>query len=99
MSYNLTDLQDSETVTDLFIYANDSVTGLLGGMFMLAVFFVLLGLMMKKNDFDSALLSCSFISFVLGMLLSYAGLLTLIFPLGFLALTAFTAFYMFVVKK
>jgi len=98
MSYNITQLQASTTIIKLVVYANDAVDGLLLGLFIIAIFFVLL-MVMKKYEFDFVLFTSSWISFVLSSILVYAKLLNFIFPLSFLALAAFTGFYLFVVKR
>jgi hypothetical protein len=96
--YNTTNLTSADTIYDIFLYANTTSSNTLIGGLMIAIFFIML-MMMKRWDFDEALLSSGFVCFVLSMLLSYAKLVNIIFPLLFLAITAFTGFYVFVVKK
>jgi|TARA_R100000501_G_C2588065_1_gene88994 hypothetical protein len=98
MAYNITALGNADTLSGLIIVANDAVEGILIGLFMFAVFFVML-MALKKWDFDAALLSSSFSCFILSMILSYGGFLNLIFPLVFLAMAGLTALYMFTAKK
>ena len=98
MAYNMTALQDATTVGKLFVFANNSTGGVLSGLMMLAVFFIML-FSLKRWEFGDALLASSFVCFILSAVLSYAGLLNLLFTLGFLAIMSLTAFYMFVVKK
>ena len=96
--YNLTQLQESGTISVLFSTANDYTSGLLLGLFVLAIFFIML-LALKKWEFDDALLASSFSCFITSAILASAGLLNLLWTLGFLALLSFTAFYMFVAKN
>lgn len=96
--YNTTNLTNAENILDIFIFANNASSSTLVGGMMVAIFFVML-MMMKKWDFDESLLATSFVCFILSMLLTYSKLLNLIFPLVFLAITAFTGFYIFVAKK
>ena len=96
--YNITQLQESGNVFLLFSTANDFTSGLLLGLFVLAVFLIML-LALKKWEFDDALLASSFSSFVISAILTSAGLLNLLWTLGFLTILAFTAFYMFVAKN
>lgn len=93
MAYNMTDLQAVDSVLKLFEYANDSSGGVMIGLFLIGFFFIMF-LTLKSWEFDRALLSSSFISFVIGMVLSYSGFLNIWFPLGFLVITGFTALYM-----
>ena len=98
MTYNMTDLAASDTFYKIVNFANDSSGGILVGLFMLSFFFIML-MVLKRYDFDGALLVSSWICFIISMLLTYAGLLNLVFTLLFLVIAAFTAFYMTVLKK
>ena len=97
-TYNLTQMQEAETVFGLFDYANDSTGGILIGLFLVAFYFVLL-MMMKRYEFEKSLLVASWITFIVAIMFSYAGLLNLYFALIFLIITAFTSFYMVVFKR
>lgn len=96
--YNMTQLRAVDSFIDLVTYANDSTGGILVGLFMIAFFFIML-MVLKKWDFASALLSSSFVTFVIMAVMSFAGLLNLYFPLAFLAITAFTAMFVYVGRK
>ena len=99
MAYNITGIKAATTLLPLFQVANDEGTGgLLFYGFLLAIFFVMLMTLLRKNDFPDALLSSSFVCFFLGGLLAYAKLINILFPLGFLVLTAFTGLYVYTVK-
>ena len=98
MASNLTILQEADTMGKIAIYANNASNGILMGGFMIAIFFVMM-FVLKRWDFDDALLSSSFVCFILSSILAYSKLLNIIFPLGFLAITAFTALYVFVAKR
>ena len=93
--YNLTALTDATTVSSMAVVANNIVDQILFGIFMLAIFFVML-MALKRYDFDNALLSSSFVCFILSMLLLFGGLINFMFPLLFLTISAFTAFYMYI---
>ena len=95
--YNTTALQGATSILDIFKYANDSTGSILFGSFMIAIFIVML-MILKRWEFDSALLTSSWLCFILSMFLAYSKLINIMFPLMFLALAAFTAFYMFVIK-
>ena len=97
MTYNLSLLTNSSSISGIVITANSYTGGLLVGLLVLSVFFIML-MALKKWEFDDALLSSSFVSFIISAILVAAGMLNLLWTLGFLALTAFTAFYMYVVK-
>lgn len=96
--YNTTGLESATTVTDIFKYANSATNDVLFGSFMIAIFFIFL-MIMKRYEFDQALLVDGFVCFILSAILTYSKLLPLFYPLFFLAVAAFTAFYMFVVKE
>jgi len=95
VSYNITALSNVDSVGTLFQYANNSAGGVLFGIIIMAVFFIML-LVMKRWEFDKALLSSSFACFILAMLLSFAGLLNFMFVLIFLVIMAFTALYVYI---
>ena len=94
MAYNLTELGSQETMVGVFQSANNATSGVLAGFFIIALFFLLM-LMMKKYEFTKALMSASFITFILASLLTYAKLVSIVFPLLFLAIAAFTAFFVY----
>ena len=96
--YNLTALNSADSIFSLVSVANDYSGSLLMGLFVIAVFAISL-LVLKKYEFDFALLSSSFGTFVISALLTYAGILNIMYPLAFLAILSFTAFYVFVVKN
>ena len=95
--YNLTQLGGADSFNGLINFANDVTGDLFVGLFVMAVF-VIAVFVLKKYEFDFALLSSSFGAFVISALLSYGGFLNMIYPLAFLAIMAFTAFYVFVIK-
>lgn len=96
--YNLSQLQASETVSAVFIYANDMSQTILAGAFLFAIFFILL-MAMKRFEFAKALLSSTFACFILSLFLKSTGaigfFLVILFGTGF----AFTVFYVFFTKK
>ena len=98
MTYNLTALNNVDSVFDVVIFADDASGGILVGLFVIAIFVVAL-FTLKRYDFDFALLGSSFGTFVISAILAYGGLLNLIYPLAFLAILAFTAFFVFIVKN
>lgn len=98
MTYNTTQLANSLDLFDLITYANESTTGILFGLFIVSLFLVMtMGFI--KFGFEKALFTASFIAFIISAIMSYSGFLTIIYPLAFLAVTAFTGLYMFVVVK
>lgn len=98
MTYNLTQLQASEKVSELFIYANDSTGGVLMTGLMIAIFFVLL-MVLKRYEFTHAVVTASFLCFILSSLAAYTGFMSLYAVLLFLTLTAFSLFYMYVKQE
>ena len=98
LTYNMTALQEVDTVYKLFEYANISSEYSLFGLFMVAIFFVML-MVLKKWDFLDALITSGFVCFVLSSILTYGKLLNMVFPIMFLGITAFTGLYLYAVKR
>lgn len=96
--YNMTRLADVVSVEEIFTYANDSTNQILMGLIVIALFFIML-FVLKRWEFDKALLSSSFATFILALLLSYAQLVNFMFALFFLIIMAFTGFYMFIIDR
>jgi heme A synthase len=92
--YNLTALQSATTITDLFTYANDVTNQMWFGFLMIAICIILI-VTLKRYPFSSALLSSSFVCFILSAVLTYAGYLNFIFPLLFMIVAALTGLYMY----
>lgn len=95
VSYNMTALQNIDSIGELFVYADKSTGNILFSIIITAIFFIML-LVMKRWEFDKALLSSSFGCFLLALILSYGGLLNFVFVLIFLIITAFTGLYVYI---
>ena len=93
MTYNLTSLQDSLTISQVFVWANDATGQILFGLILIATFFVML-IVLKKYEFRSSLVSASWTVFIMSILFRAAGLVPILYPIGFLILTAGTMFYL-----
>lgn len=91
--YNMTALGQVGSVYDLVVYANNAADQILLVLFVMAVFFIML-MVLKRWDFDSALLVSSFVCFVISIMLVYAELIALLWALVFLIIAAFTALFM-----
>jgi len=98
MTYNLTGLQTSVNIVDIFIWANGITGQMLFGMFLTAIFFIIM-LVLKNEGFEQAIMVSSFICFVLSGFLVFAKLLNFYFMLAFIIILALTAFYVYVVKR
>lgn len=96
--YNLTNLTESQTTLDLFNYANETTGQVLGVLMLLSMFFVFFMTFKKNNEFVEALLSSSFICFVLSTLMAYGGFLNFIFVIFFLAMTALSLLFVYLTK-
>jgi len=91
-------LTNATGVTDLVDAANVFSGNVLLVFLSLAVFFVFF-FILKRYDFDRALLASSFISFILSAFLAYGGFLGIMWPLIYLGIAAFTALYMWAESK
>jgi len=95
MSYNMTELQNVDTVGAFFTYAyNHSGNFLFGGLLVGFFFIVLMNL--KNWNFEEGLAVSSFATFLIGSLGAYIGLVNYLLPLGFGLLTALTGLYLVV---
>jgi len=92
--YNVTQLQNSLTITDFITFANDSSGGFLVGLFMWALFFIFI-FVLKRDNFENALLGASFICFIISLFLTFAKLLNFLFPLAFATIMALTGLYLY----
>ena len=95
--YNLTLLQESVTVSDLVSYANISTGGILSGLFVIIVFFILM-ITLKRASFVDTLAVSSFITFILSIFMLLGGFISFYFVLAFLLLTGFSTFYLAIAK-
>lgn len=96
--YNLTDLQEATNVVDLVSYANTSTDGVMVMLFVFAIFFVML-MISRRYGFTEGIVTSSFLSFIISSLFTYGKLLNILVPLLFLALTAFTAMYLYIARR
>ena len=95
--YNLTNLTLSVSPVDLITFANKVSGEVLFGGLMVAIFIVLLfGL--KRYDFGTSFLASSFACMILSTIGATTGMLTIMFPLAFLLMTAFSGLYLFIKK-
>ena len=88
MLYNQTSLANVTNAFDLITYANNSTDGLMAGLFVIAIFFVLvMNLLKYEPDKMNALGVASFITFILSFLFFTIKLMSLYWMLAFLVLT------------
>ena len=95
--YNLSALQNSETITDIVVAANNATGQVLMGLFLVAIFIVFV-LRLKKYDFEDTILASSFIFFILSVFLRQAQLVNFIVVLVFLVILAFSMMYKVMVR-
>jgi len=98
MAYNLTGLKNATTMYDLVVYANVVTDNILIVLFLWSLWFIML-MRLKAYDFANSILVSSFITFTLGLLMSYVGLVNIIHPLIFLVIAAFTLFYIVFARR
>lgn len=96
--YNVTALSESSDLWGVASFANDSAGGLLWGGFLLAWFFIMM-LSLRGYNFEDNLLVSSWACFIIGLFLSYAGLVNTIFVFGFLLIAGGVAFYKVVLRR
>lgn len=96
--YNLTNLTNADNLGDVMLFSNEVTGGVLIGLLLVAIFFIML-MALKRWEFANALLASSWVSFLLGIVLSYGGFVNILLPLGFLAVAAFTALYIYTTQS
>lgn len=92
--YNMTQLAKVKSLSSLMTYANSATNNILFGLFIVAIFFVML-LILKKWEFVKSFTSSSFACFVLSAVLFYGGYLHFMFALLFLIFTAFGGLFLY----
>lgn len=92
MPYNLTGLENADTISELAIFANTTTEGKLFGFFMMALFIIIIFLL-KRFPFIEGVLASSFVCFILSAILVYGEYLSLMFALIFLVILALSALY------
>ena len=95
---NITAFKNITTVPDLWAAAETASNGTMTMSFVLIIFMVIFYLT-KGFGIDKALISASFPCFMLGLYLSFAGVLNLLFPLSFLAIMGFTYLFMVTISS
>lgn len=94
----MTELQNALTVSDLVTYANDATSQILAGIFIIALFFILL-FILNKWDFDKAIFAASFAAFIVSAILSYAQWLNFYITAVFLIIFALSALYQYAINR
>jgi len=98
-TYQLSDLKNVSNAGELFQYSNTAVDGALGGMFLIAIFFIALITLSKKHHIvDSAAIS-SYGAFIISGILFYGGLLNFQYPLAFLTIASISTFGLYIRNK
>lgn len=98
MAHNLTTLYAAETGSDLVIFANSVTGGVLFGGLTIALFVIML-YVLKRFDFDGALVASSFSCFIISGIATYGGLLNIMYPLTFLAILAFSGLFLWLSNR
>jgi hypothetical protein len=96
--YNLTGLETASTVSDIYVFANQTTNNLLATLFIFSFFIVML-MSMRKYDLDDALLVASWSSFILCLLFMAVNLINFYITTFFLAIGAFVMFYQITLKR
>ena len=81
MSYNTSQLASARTVSDLFNFANTQTSSLLGMAFAVTFFFVCM-MVLHKSGFKEPLLTSSFLSFLVSLIMAYGGFVPIIFTIA-----------------
>ncbi len=93
MVTNLTNLTTAKTFYDIIVFTNQVTNGIVGMMFMLVIFLILLTQFTKRYEITEAITASSFLCFVLSIILTSINLLNFSFIIGFGIIFAFGGFY------
>lgn len=94
LTYNMTALQNVRNMFDLVTYANNETESMLITLFLITFAFGLFMIIKSRAEFDESILVSCFISFVVGIILTYMKLINILLPLGFFLAVAGILLYM-----
>lgn len=99
--YNTTCIQEAADPGVITQCANTATEGTLFGGLSVALFFIFIFALRKGGgwQFDESITVASFACFVLTSVLAFGKFVNIIYPLGFLALLAFSGLYLWVSKN
>lgn len=86
--YDTTNITNATGIFEVVKATNSLVGGVIVSFLVLAFFFIVL-ISLKKYDFNDAITTACFASFIVSLIFSFIGMLNFIFPLVFLLGTAF----------
>lgn len=99
MVTNVTDLQSATNFYDIIEYTNDVTEGIMGSMFMVVLFILLIALFIKRYSIEASLAVSSFICFGISLMLVSIGLLSAPFLIFFGTIMGFSSFWLAMTKK
>lgn len=94
MSYNLTLVTQSANFVDFITVINNATEQVLFSGLMIGIFLIMI-LGLKRYAIEQAVAAASWSCFLLSSFLSYAGLASFLFPLGFGIISALSALYLY----
>lgn len=93
MAYNLTNLTNAQYATDLIDATNTATDGIIGIGFIISVFVIVL-MSLNNLTFPERLAISSFVSFFPALIMSFAGWLNYLFPVGLLLIAGLSALFL-----
>ena len=88
------------SMQDMAFATNNAVGGVLVNGFIIALFFIILIGLLRRDEFrENALLVASWVTFLVSMLLWAAKLTIPQYPLAFLTLAAITTIYLYATRR
>lgn len=97
--YNLTNVTSATGAGDLIVATNQLTGGILLGLLTLALFIIITLSMVQRYGFAVALLTSSFLNFIIAGVMTTAGFIQIIYPLLYLALMAFSGLYLYMINR
>lgn len=98
MTYNLTELQMADTVSELALYANSASLGMLFVMLNIVFFVALLIIFLKRNDAGVSIFAASFLSFIVSGILAYGRFVSVYSVLFYVFIMAISGFFVYLSK-
>jgi hypothetical protein len=93
MTWNVTGIQNAGNLWAMAKASNDAVGQVYFTLLLVVLFFIILVIGMRNNDFLESLMASSWITFILGFFLTIAQLVNLKITIGFLVIAGFATLY------
>jgi len=97
--YNMTGLQNAQTLVDVVTWANSNTGSMLVGSFLVGFYIVMTTSLLRKYEIYEAVATSSFVCFWVSAFLQYAGLVNELFTYFFVVISAIFGIWSFIKNK